>query len=419
MENIYRFGYPTHRRIELFEEAKPTGTYPEEYRGKYRDLPIIEVPIESLVYRIENIRTKSLQKEWFTRHPESPKDLFTSDPLSIEAQEAQHQILTGLASDAGLLSAFKDGKLQQKDPIICSDDGIVVNGNRRLCTWRNLYYGDKIKYAHFQSIRVAVLPDHDPQGMYDLEVALQIHSDMKAKYVWHALAADYKERVGNVDDISAFAAKQGKKSDDIRSMIECYDYAAQYLESIGHPNEWSRVNGQDSAFKQIISGRKSIMQPGDKELFQEIVKAMLQIPASGDRLYAQIPKVVKNLETIAPKLQEVFQINLVSKIDDDLAWLTGGDNGNSDNTNSQIAAGVRTANDPETVVNTVKSVLETTEEVEKEKKKKSYIFDQVRKAATCLTNAVTTLDDTMSKVGIEKQLENIEGALVTLKDWIK
>lgn len=45
----------------------------EEYRGKYRPLKIVEVPIELLVYRIENIRTKSLQKQWLVTHPECEK----------------------------------------------------------------------------------------------------------------------------------------------------------------------------------------------------------------------------------------------------------------------------------------------------------------------------------------------------------
>lgn len=32
---------------------------------------------------------------------------------------------------------------------------------------------------------------------------------------------------------------------------------------------------------------------------------------------------------------------------------------------------------------------------------------------------ISNLDDSMSKEGIGKQIENIEGALVSLKDWIK
>jgi len=42
-----------------------------------------------------------------------------------------------------LFKTFKENdKLQQTDPLICSSDGIIVNGNRRLCAWRELYYNN-------------------------------------------------------------------------------------------------------------------------------------------------------------------------------------------------------------------------------------------------------------------------------------
>lgn len=424
MEFTYSFGYPNVQRIvaiaEAVNNAQNGEKYQVEYRGKYRPLSVIEVPIELLVYRIENIRTKSLQKQWLAQHQDIPRDLFMSDPFSIEAQETQHQVLKLLVDKENLLKTFKDNdKMQQTEPLICSNDGIVVNGNRRLCAWRELYYNNKNKYAHFQTVRVAVLPDSDPQGMYDLEVALQIHSDMKAEYVWHAIAADYQEKFESGMDINVLASKQNKKPEEISNYIECYNYAAQYLESIGHPDEWMMVDKQEYAFKQIITGRRNISNPGDKELFQEISKAMLQAPAVGDRLYKQIPKVVSSLTTIAPKLQEVFNITVQDGNDDDLDLLTGGDGNNRDTVNAQIAAGIRMADNPQLVAQTVKSVLDTTDELEKERKKKSFVFDQVMKAATLLTNAVSNLDDAMSKEGVGKQLENIEGACAALKDWIK
>ena len=424
MEFAYFFGYPYMQRVLAISEAvgnlQSGEKYQVDYRGRYRPLPVIEVPIEMLVYRIENIRTKSLQKQWLAQHRDLPKDLFVRDPFSIETQENQHQVLKLLVDKENLLKTFKDNdKLQQTEPLICSNDGIVVNGNRRLCAWRELYYSNRTKYAHFQTVRVAVLPDNDPQGMYDLEVALQIHSDMKAEYVWHTIAADYQERFDAGIDIGILAAKQNKRPEEISTYIECYNYAAQYLESIGHPDEWTLVDKQEYAFKQIVIGRKNIVNPGDKELFQEISKAMLQTPAVGDRLYKQIPKVVASLSAIAPKLQEVFSITIQGNHDDDLNLLTGGDTSNNNTVNAQIAAGIRQAENPTLVAQTVKSVLDTTDELEKEKKKKSFIFDQVMKAATLLTNAVSNLDDSMSKDGIEKQLENIEGALFALKDWVK
>ena len=334
-------------------------------------------------------------------------------------QEAQHQILKSLADKEGLLDTFKKGRLQQKEALIITDEGVVVNGNRRLCVWRELYYSDRIKYSHFQSIRVAVLPDHDPQGIYDLEVALQIHSDMKAEYVWHTIAADYKEKIEQGVELDKFAQKQGKSSDEINKLIDCFDYAEQYLESIGHPDEWTLVDKQEFAFRQIVSVRKNITNPGDKELFQEIAKALLLTPASGDRLYKQIPKVSKNLSDIAVKLGEVFDISLSDAVDDDLSLLLGGDTTDTGNANSQIAAGIRTAENPELVAKTVKSVLETSDELEKEKKKKTFVYDQVKKAADILTNTISNVDETMSKDGVKKQLDNIAVALDILNDWIR
>lgn len=421
----YTFGYPEWMREEYI--TKQLGNpqllekHYEKYHGKYRPLPVIEVPIELLVYRMENIRTKTLQKEYLALTPDCPRDIFTSDPYCIEAQETQHQILKMLVDKENLLTTFKkDDKLQQTEPLICANNGIVVNGNRRLCAWRVLYYGNSQKYAHFRTVRVAVLPDNDPKGMEELEKALQIHSDMKAEYSWHTKAAYYKEKfdLGQSALEIAGGAEHKKQAEVISVSISCYEYAAKYLESIGHPDEWSRVDQSEYAFKQIVAGRKNLNNPGDKELFQEIAQAMLQVPASGERLYSQIPKVAKHLSSIATKLQEELQIELRESEEDDLDLLLGGDT-ETDDTNAQIAAGIRDANDPETVVKTVKTVLETVEALDNEKKKKSYIFDQVKKAATFLTNAVSNWDDSMSKEGVGKQIENIEGALAFLKDWIK
>jgi len=421
----FTFGYPEWMREEYITKQLSNPQllekHYEKYHGKYRPLSVIEVPIELLVYRMENIRTKTLQKEYLALTPDCPRDIFTSDPHCIEAQETQHQILKILVDKESLLTTFKkDDKLQQTEPLICSNNGIVVNGNRRLCAWRVLYYGNPQKYAHFRTVRVAVLPDNDPKGMEELEKALQIHSDMKAEYSWHTKAAHYKEKfdLGQSALEIAGGAEHKKQAEEISVSIACYEYAAKYLEAIGHPDEWSRVDQSEYAFKQIVAGRKNLNNPGDKELFLEIAQAMIQVPASGERLYSQIPKVARHLSSIAAKLQEELQIELRETEEDDLDLLLGGDT-EVDDTNAQIAAGIRDAQNPEAVVKTVKSVLETVDALDNEKKKKSYIFDQVKKAATYLTNAVSNWDDSMSKEGVGKQIENIEGALAFLKDWIK
>lgn len=423
MVEKYQFGYPVTKRKVAIDEAITSSKekYYENYQGKYRPLPVIEIRIEALVYRIENIRTKNIQKEWLAQHPDRDHDLFTRDPFSIEVQETQHELLKKLVDKENLFTAFKKDGMQQKEPLICSDNGIVVNGNRRLCAWRELYYSDKEKYKHFEMIRVAVLPNHDKVGMYELEVELQIQSPMKADYDWHSIAADAKEKSDAGEDIDLIAKKRGKSPNEIAAMIESYDYAMEYLESIGHPDEWSLVDRQYYAFKEIVKGRKSLKNPGDKELFQEISKSILQTPAKGDRLYSQIPKIVANLGRISPKLTEVFGIEVEDDTDseDDLDILGGGDQSDIDMKNAIVAEQIRNAEDPEKVVETVRKVIESQDEIEKEKKKKGFIFEQVVKAASALNNAVSNLSDDMNKDGVARQLENIEAAVTVLKDWIK
>ena len=53
--------------------------------------------------------------------------------------------------------------------------------------------------------------------------------------------------------------------------------------------------------------------------------------------------------------------------DDDLALLLGGDTSDVNSTNSQIAAGIRVASNPNLVVDTVKVVLEMVDELENAK----------------------------------------------------
>ena len=267
MEHTYQFGYPQSNRIvELQDKCSHNKeTFSIEYQGKYKQLPVVEVRIELPVYRIENGRTVNLQKEYLAIHPDVQRTLFTSDPYSIEPQEAQHQLLKSLIAQENLIDAFKDGKLQQTEPLICSDDGILVNGNRRLCGWRELYYQNKEAYKHFQTIRVAVLPNHDPQGMQDLEVSLQIQSPMKAEYAWHAVAAMVKNMANRGIKIGVIADSLKMGSKDINEYIGCYDYAEQYLIDIGCPDQWSKVENSEYALKEIVKRRMGRI-PGS-ELF--------------------------------------------------------------------------------------------------------------------------------------------------------
>lgn len=137
---VYEFGAPllTRKSEIALKCANAKTLFPLEVMGKYQHLKQITVRIGVPVYRIQNGRTRTFQKEYLATHPDIAADLFTLDPESIAAQKAQHSILQKLAEDEGLYKEFSGGT-EQTEPIIVTSTGVVVNGNRRLCVWRTLF----------------------------------------------------------------------------------------------------------------------------------------------------------------------------------------------------------------------------------------------------------------------------------------
>src|SRR5271157_4724571 len=158
------FGWPKPMREEEFRRLLvPTNlpTFRIVFKGKAQDFPIIRVPINLPKYRMANGRTSSSQEEYLAKNEKARKDLFIGDPELLDAQEVQHSLLLSLANKTDLLTYFKDPGNKQVEPILLDEMGFVVNGNRRLSTWRNLLLQDSKKYSHFSYIDLVVLPHCD------------------------------------------------------------------------------------------------------------------------------------------------------------------------------------------------------------------------------------------------------------------
>ena len=121
------------------------------------DLPIVRVPIELPKYRLANGRTSSLQAEYLAKNISVRDDIFSGDAELWDAQTAQHELLLLVVKKQDLRKTFEDPANKQIEPILLDEHGFVVNGNRRLCCWRDLYYQDSSRYGHFAYIDVAVL----------------------------------------------------------------------------------------------------------------------------------------------------------------------------------------------------------------------------------------------------------------------
>lgn len=426
------------RKNEISEKTAKSKRYRSiEFMGKMIDLKEIDIRIELPVYRLANGRTRTLQLEHLALNPDLPRDLFSRDHDALDAQKAQHELLLKLANEANLFDAFKNDGLQQTESIICTNEGVVVNGNRRLCVWRSLYYGDKKKYKSFETIRAAILPDCDEKAIEDLEKKLQIQNQMRADYHWHTIALMAEEEINSGSKDGDVAKSYDMTTQKLHLYIDAMHYAELYLQKLNKENQWSLVDKDYYAFEQMVKNRKRFVDQGDKELFEAICFQQIESGGDGGRLYQVIQDIADNLHPIAQELE--LKINSGTENVDSLSIVNTGKNKQNDistdtndedmdllggeeatiNINSQIAQVVTKTEDTKKVQTIVKDVIDTQKALKNEKDASNYLLTQVSKAVSFLQNAISNgFVENANIEGVEKQLEIITEKVDEIQKWI-
>lgn len=450
IDSLNNFGFPIIKRTEEIENKiqHPESQYIIEIMGRRRSIPVISVRIEFPVYRLANGRTRSAQLEYLTVNPSARRDLFTGDNDSYDAQKAQHEILKQLVRDEDLLSSFQSGELEQVDPILCTNTGVVVNGNRRLCAWRILYYSDKTKYKTFETIQIAVLPDMDEKGILDIEKKLQILKTMRAEYRWHtkALMAETDLKSGQRDTDVAKSFDMTKKK--LLELIEARRIAGVFLESIGHPNEWSRLDKSQYAFESIVTGGKKIVDPSKKELFQKLAFDLIKNNIEsldggpGDRLYNTIRDYAETIDAlaeqhktiIAPVLSDSTNSQDISpeqntEIVDTLKTIKPGET--TDDAALLLSGGEEIVPDSAGIASTaidkggsikhekIAHIIEAQKSLRNEKDRSVYLTKQLSKIVSDLDVAINNgLDENTIVEGVSNQLDEIQRRIDCIRTWL-
>ena len=201
-------------------------THPVRFQGKMQYMSVYVVPLDLPRYRLENGRTTGAQAEYLAARSELGEEFFRVDGESEEAQKAQHGILTKMAgsSTKNLFNEFQSA--EQEEPVILSDLGYVINGNRRLSAWRSLYAEDPAKYSRFANVQTVILPHCDERDLDRLEAELQLKEDLKADYSWTSQALMMREKMDRFDyNEVEIAAVYAFKKGALQELLDCLDYA--------------------------------------------------------------------------------------------------------------------------------------------------------------------------------------------------
>lgn len=422
-----RFGWPKPKRTEEFTKllTNPTGaTERVVFQGKTIDIPIIRVPIDLPKYRLVNGRTASLQAEYLAKNPVARADLFSGDPELWDAQEAQHNLLLQLAKQADLAGFFDDTTNQQVNPILLDENGLVVNGNRRLATWRELLRKDPGIYKHFQHIDIAVLPHCEEKEIDRLEARLQITKDIRADYSWDAqanmmLAKQKRDNFSNKELAELYDMKEA----EVQLLFDMRAYAEEFLKSRSKPNHWSLVSDSEFAFKKIVAARGKISGVGKQQVFKEAAFILIDKPEeAGSRLYEAIPAVLESIDEVRTKLLEAFKVEPAKSADDALTDLFGGvpPAAGEDPRDLPLAQEIQKPENVDDARKIIVAVIESQKQLQKDAKSANYLLDCCAKAQAALAAAVKEGLRPEAKLdGVVKQLDAIHAQSERIRAYVE
>ncbi len=275
-------------RVDAQANNPQRTTFAIRFRGDAIDLPKVRVDVLFPRYRLANGRTRRKQEQYLADHPDSPSDLF-ADPASEVAQQAQHEILYEMAKEANLEQLLEDEG--QRDPLVLTFDGYVVNGNRRLAIIRELE-----KVTHVDAV---VLPaDADAKDISGLEMRLQMAEDGKADYNWLDELLTIESNITEVGFTEEEVAREmGCYPKTVQLKRHALDLVNRYLAERGYPGEHFRVEGDEQAFDTLARAHRETSDPDRQANLRSLGFNIIARPTPGQSVHRQIKTMIRNLDT--------------------------------------------------------------------------------------------------------------------------
>lgn len=241
MSYVVKLTAPAERET-IIEKARRSPSRFEafyDFRSTKYDLPVIRVGIDLPVYRVENFRTYTDQHEYIAKE-KKPANFFLSGQEVESVQQIQHALLFRLAkkgvaeSVVPVIDVLKtDG---QREPLLITAAGVVVNGNRRLAAMREL------GISHVDAM---VLPaDATADEIVDIEASLQGRPETKLDYDWIGDGELISRLIGMGRTPKLVADQLHRSEKDIKNALQALSEVDLYLK------EWARAEGEYSRVRE-------------------------------------------------------------------------------------------------------------------------------------------------------------------------
>jgi len=226
---------------QLIENLVPgKGIYDLQWKGHRHELSIYTIPISALRYNLRNVRVKPWLGQYITENDLAEDYWVTVDEEAKSTQRIINGFLTKNPDRKDALKFFKKGESQSiNEPLICTPSGKVINGNQRLCVYRELYTLDKGKYSHLEHAYVAILAD---EGSFSderkLESAFQLEGLEGVFFDW------VQQGLQDLDDTKAgetpeqIAQRTSRTAAEVKESVRKITLSREFLEFCKRPECW-------------------------------------------------------------------------------------------------------------------------------------------------------------------------------------
>lgn len=220
------------------------------YQGEIRSFDAYKIPLEYLIYNKYNGRlgslVKSYEKQRHALNAENPQDAELIERFLWESKEPRNQ--------ATMKSLVQD---RQKQWGIVTNDGIIIDGNRRAMLLNRIYQ-DREKHKsnvdHAQYFIAVILPEGaEPREVSRLETIYQMGEDEKLDYnpiEKYLKCKDLKEIHGFKEpDI---ADMMGEEKSQIKEWLRIMELMDDYLDYLGYEGIYTRLDKREGQFVDLI-----------------------------------------------------------------------------------------------------------------------------------------------------------------------
>ncbi len=384
------------------------------FRDKTTELKRIRVAIDLPVYRMENFRTYTDQREIIAKE-KLDSDYFAKGQELQTVQQKQHDILAQLASKGtGKVTPVievlkKDG---QQERLLISASGVVINGNRRLAALREL--GEPY-------VDCLVLPaDATADEIVDIEAALQGKPDTKLDYDWIGDAQLINRLMLMHGSAKEVASRLNRTETEIKNVLSAFTEADIYLRDWAEaPEEYSRIKEDaEQLFKdlpKLLQAKDQALQQGSRAIAYSLFENRDKL---NTRLYNFNAAIGKLADDVLQRLAETLEVPITASGDevDDLAVDF------SDENEIDYTALIERLKDDETKEETIEALVEACQsaiDAQAGKKSSKAALKAITQAHSKLVSVDLSTAGPETRPGMKKQLEAIAALVERLQAKLK